>query len=94
MIPIGAQSIDPNCNVAEKDTLYVQYACQVPPEDLKVKRKEALLAGCAAVFACLVLLAVLKYRIDSIAIEKKSWDLSTVTASDYTLEIDLEYEQI
>jgi len=65
----------------------VQYFCQVPQEDLFTKRTEALQAGCAAVFSCLVLLAVIKYRVDAISIEKKQWDLETVTASDYTLEI-------
>ena len=45
-------------------------------------------------FACLVLLAVIKYRQGSIGIEKREWDLQTVTASDYTLEISLTMEQV
>ena len=58
-IPIGSQGIASDCNVEERDTLYVQYKCQVPDEDLKTKRVEALQAGCAAIFSCLVLLAVI-----------------------------------
>jgi hypothetical protein len=40
----------------------------------------------------MVLLAVLKYRQGSISIEKKEWDLQTVTASDYTVEFKI-YEE-
>lgn len=58
-ISIGEQGIGSGCIVGERDTLYVQYMCQVPEEDLKTKRIEALQAGCAAVFSCLVLLAVI-----------------------------------
>lgn len=39
------------------------------------------------IFCALVLLSVIRYRQGSISIEKKEWDLQTVTASDYTLEI-------
>lgn len=52
-----------------------------------------MLAGCTSVFSCLVLLAVLNYRQSSISIEKREWDLQTVTASDYTIEIEIHQEQ-
>ena len=68
--------------------------CQVGDADLYTKRNEALQAGCAAIFSCLVLLAVIQYRVGSISIEKREWDLQTVTASDYTLEIPLAIEQV
>ena len=68
--------------------------CQTDDDELYVKRKEALFAGCVAVFSCLVLLAVIQYRIGSISIEKREWDLQTVTASDYTLEIEFDDEQV
>jgi hypothetical protein len=53
-----------------------------------------LLAACVNVFAALTLLSVIHYRQGSISIEKREWDLQTVTASDYTLEIKLSKEQI
>jgi len=53
-----------------------------------------LIASCVNVFAALTLLSVIKNRMGSIAIEKKEWDLQTVTASDYTLEIALSKEQV
>ena len=42
----------------------------------------------------MVLLSVIKYRVRSIGIEKRQWDLMTVTASDYTLELQLSIEQV
>lgn len=93
-IAIGSQTWDPGCTVDERDSLYVQYQCQVPDDDLLTKRTEALQAGAAAIFSCLALLAVIQYRVASISIEKREWDLLTVTASDYTLEIPLKIEQV
>ena len=93
-VATGTSPLDPGCTIDDKDMLYVQYFCQVPLEDLTTKRVEALQAGCAAIFACLVLLAVIKFRVDSIGIEKSQWDLETVTASDYTLEIQLSLKQV
>lgn len=72
----------------------MQYLCQVDDEELSEKRSQALIASCACVFSALVLLSVLKYRSGSIDVEKRLWDLQTVTASDYTLEIKLYPEQI
>ena len=46
------------------------------------------------IFCALVLLSVVGYRQGSIGIEKREWDLLTVTASDYTLEISLTRDQI
>lgn len=82
----GANS---DCTLDEKSYLFVQYLCQVKDEELTEKRNQALLASCACVFSALVLLSVLKYRSGSIDVEKRLWDLQTVTASDYTLEIKL-----
>lgn len=46
------------------------------------------------IFSALTLLAVLGNRLGSIGIEKREWDLQTVTASDYTLEIALSDAQV
>lgn len=93
-IAVGTQTFDPGCSIDEKDMLYVQYMCQVPYDDLYTKRREALLAGCISIFACLVLLAVIQNREGAISIEKREWDLLTVTASDYTLEIPISLTQV
>lgn len=93
-IPIGAQPGDAGCVLEEIDSLFIQYNCKVPEEELEEKRHEALIGSCVNIFCALVLLAVVGNRIGSIGIEKREFDLQTVTASDYTLEMTLSEEQI
>ena len=88
-LPLGAQWGDPDCNLSETDSLFVQYSCIIPDDELKIKRYQALVASCVNIFAALTLLSVINNRQGSIAIEKKEWDLQTVTASDYCLELSL-----
>lgn len=89
-IPLGPQPGNAQCVLTETDSLFIQYSCVIGDEELGIKRQEALLASCVNIFAALVLLAVIKYRQGSISIEKREWDLQTVTASDYTLELKLD----
>ena len=91
---MGAQSGDAGCVLSETDSLFVQYNCKVSDEELSEKRWEALFASCVNIFSALTLLSVLKYRVGSVGIEKREFDLFTVTASDYTLEIALTKEQV
>ena len=51
------------------------------------KRKSALFAACINVFSALTLLSVITYFKGLVKVEKKEFDLQTVTASDYTLEM-------
>lgn len=89
-VPLGAQPGNSQCVLTESDSLFIQYSCVVADDELQQKREEALLSSCVNIFAALVLLAVIKYRQGSISIEKREWDLQTVTASDYTLEVKLD----
>jgi len=92
-LPIGSQP-GSSCTIGETDSLFVQYNCKVNEEELSTKRNQALLASCVNIFSALTLLAVIRNRQGSINIEKREFDLQTVTASDYTLEISLSREQI
>lgn len=51
------------------------------------KRKSALFAACINIFSALTLLSVITYFKGLVKVEKKEFDLQTVTASDYTLEM-------
>ena len=93
-IPLGAQPGDGGCSLGETDSLFIQYNCKIEDSELAQKRHEALVASCVNIFCALVLLAVVGYRQGSINIEKREWDLQTVTASDYTLEVKLSETQI
>lgn len=92
-MPIGNQPDAPQCELKKNSSIYVQYTCHVSDEHISEKREQALFAACVSCFSCLVLLAVIKFRKGSIGIEKREWDLQTVTASDYTIEIKIYEEQ-
>lgn len=51
-------------------------------------------ACCISIFSTLFLFAVLNYLEGNIVIEKSEWDLQTVTASDYTIELKLKEGQV
>jgi hypothetical protein len=72
-IPLGNNG--DGCSLEESDSLFVQYNCEISEEELGEKRHQALIASCVNIFAALTLLAVVKNRQGSIAIEKKEWDL-------------------
>lgn len=91
-LPLGNNGGD--CNISESDSLFIQYECKMDEDELTMKRHQALMAACVNVFAALTLLSVIRYRQGSISIEKREWDLQTVTASDYTLEVKLSKAQI
>ena len=82
------------CQLSENSSLFIQYSCEIDEDELEDKRYQALWAACTTVFSCLVLLAVLRYRQGSISIEKREWDIQTVTASDYTIEMKLYPQQL
>ena len=93
-LPLGSQSGDSGCTLSETDSLFVQFTCVIPDDELKIKRHQALVSSCVNIFAALTLLSVISNRQGSIAIEKKEWDLQTVTASDYCLELSLSKDQV
>lgn len=80
------------CKINTKASVYIQYECKVSDERLSLKRMAGTLSGCASTFCSLFFMAVLWYMQKMIEISKKEWDLLTVTASDYTLEIPLNEE--
>jgi hypothetical protein len=94
-IPIGSSGMGgTSCIVQSSDFLFIQYSCLVPQKQLEEKRFICLKASCIAMFSTLLLFAGLSYLHRHIAIEKSAWDLTTVNASDYTVELSLNDAQI
>lgn len=90
-MPIGGYG---ECDIKETDSLFIQYSCQVTSDELEIKRFQALKACCISMFSTLFLFAILNYLEGNIVIEKSEWDLQTVTASDYTIELKLSEQQV
>jgi hypothetical protein len=56
---------------------------------LHQNRRIGALSGSITVFGVLVLLAIIKFRKQILVKEAELWDLETVTAADYTCEVQL-----
>lgn len=94
VIPMGTSYPDgETCIVAKTSTFFVQYSCKVGDVELELKRFQCLKACCISIFSTLFLFSLLTYLEKNIAIEKSEWDLQTVTASDYTVELKIRQEQ-
>ena len=94
-IPIGTSYPDgEECKLSENDTLFVQYSCIVSNEELGLKRHQCLKACCISIFSTLFLFGVLNYMARNMSIEKNEWDLQTVTASDYCVELKITEEMV
>lgn len=65
---------------------YLQYFCIEDKEDITVKRQEALVIICLGIFISLIFLCAIYYLFETSKLEYKSWDVSTVTAADFTVE--------
>jgi hypothetical protein len=68
---------------------FVQYKCTISEEEKTEKRRIAALASAVSILSSLLLAAFIFYKKRSIFIMKELYDLETVTASDYTLQMDL-----
>jgi len=76
------------CSQAETK-FFVQYACEHSQEELEARRRDGAKAACVAVFSALAIFAMIFYQRKSTQLEQIEWDVSTVTASDYTVDMTL-----
>ena len=56
------------------------------------KRQEALAAVCLGIFACLLYLITVYYIKENSKLQNIEWDVSTVTAGDFSVEYHIEKE--
>lgn len=92
-IPQGTSYLEgEECKIEPTTTLFIQYSCIVQSDEIELKRFQCLKACCISMFSTLFLFAILNYLEKNIIIEKSEWDLQTVTASDYTVELKIRPE--
>lgn len=72
--------------------LFVQFSCIQATEDMVQKRQEALAAVCLGIFACLLYLITVYYIKENSKLQNIEWDVSTVTAGDFSVEYHIEKE--
>jgi len=88
---IRTRSVPKQC-MSDNSSLYIQYKCGESPEETNHKRKDALAIGCLAIFITCVYLRFLHYRKMFSKIVLIEWDISTITANDYSIEIRISEE--
>ena len=69
--------------------MYVQIACTLQTEQIKMRQERSLLLGCIAVFVALFVINYLDYMKKIAENDYVEWDIKTITASDYTIEFDI-----
>ena len=74
-------------------SFFVQYFCQHSEQELGKKRNEGTYIAVIAVFSCLFFLIMLFYLRQSTQILKVVWDVETVTAGDYTVDMHITTDQ-
>lgn len=71
---------------APKAIMFVQYTCAQTEDVLQEKRKQGSLIACLGVFACLIFMTTIYFLKKNSKIKNLEWDVSTITAGDYTVE--------
>jgi len=69
--------------------IFIQYSCQLSEKHLNLNKRIGALSGCITVLGVLILLAINRYRKLLIVKEAEIWDLETITADDFSSEIQL-----
>ena len=78
--------------LGEDSFFFIQVACVIPPEDFASRQKFGLFIGSTAVFVGLFVLNYIDYIKKTQENNYVEWDVKTITASDYTIEFNLDPE--
>ena len=75
--------------IQEKSLLFVQVGCMLPNSTLVSQKKFGLLMGCTGVFIALFVVNFIDYMDEDLENGLLKWDLSTLTADDYTIQFKI-----
>jgi hypothetical protein len=70
-------------------SFYMQFYCLHSKEELGQKRNEGTIVAGIAVFSCLFFVIMIFYLRQSTQIQKTVWDVETITAGDYAVDMTL-----
>jgi hypothetical protein len=83
---------DSVCN-DDNAVFYIQYSCIQSGAVLETKYKQGTIISCLGIFASLFFMVVIYWLKRASKIKQLEWDVSTVTASDYSVEMEITEEQ-
>ena len=75
--------------LGDEGTIFIQMPCDFTSHDLSVRRVEGLLIACLGVFTCLFFVVYLDYLKNIFKNLYIEWDVKTITAGDYSVELDI-----
>ena len=81
-------STDSKC-LGNEGTIFIQIPCTFTAEDLNTRQVEGLAIACLGVFICLFFVVYLDYLKSIFKNLYIEWDVKTITAGDYSVELDI-----
>jgi len=84
----GDVSILPACSVPT-NLMFVQYTCVHPEDNQNIRYRGVAVIGFLAMLMACLLLIWTRYAMQSSKIEMLEFDVATVTAADYTVEMKI-----
>ena len=73
----------------EESRLFMEYTCEQSNENMDMKYNQMCLVSATAILIALLFTITIRALFQGGKIERISWDMSTVTAGDYTVEIEI-----
>lgn len=74
---------------AREAQFFIQFECHHTDSELASRRYDGALVGSIGVFTCLFFLVMVFYLRKKTKLDQIEWDVSTITAGDYTVEIKI-----
>lgn len=82
------------CDKSNDSRIFIQFTCEQSKESLNTKYNQMCLAVSIAVFIAMFFTITIRYLYQGGKITQIEWDMSTVTAGDYTVEFDILPERL
>jgi hypothetical protein len=79
------------CN-DDQNTLFVQYTCIMSEEEQDVKYKEMCVVVSTGIFVCICFYLFARGTYSAQKLQQVEWDMATVTAADYAVELEIKSE--
>jgi len=71
---------------------FLQIPCMIPEEDQQTRQVKGLFIGCMGVFISLFFVSYIDYLKSIFKSNAVEWDVKTITAGDYSVEISISNE--
>lgn len=85
---MNLRSLNPDCS-NEDANVFIQIPCEIPPNEMNERQVKGLLVGCFNVFIALFFVVYVDYLKSIFKNSYIEWDVKTITAGDYSVEVEI-----